>query len=143
MKRLLLVSIAVLSTLFAAAQTDGDRILGNYAAKLSHNDAKAKIIKHNGGYRMQIYWLRDTHNADGSLKVDSKNPDKSKRHTPLTEVILVDHVTFEDGVWKNGRIYDPHSGKSYKTELRLNGKDLDLRGIVGPFHKSIHWTKIQ
>ena len=143
MHRFVLLLVTVLCTLVAVAQSDADRILGNYAAKLSHNDAKARIFKHNGGYRMQIYWLRDTHNPDGTLKVDSKNPDRAKRKTPMTEVVLVDHVTYEDGIWKNGRIYDPHSGKDYKTELRLNGNTLDLRGIVGPFHKSIIWTKIQ
>lgn len=61
----------------------------------------------------------------------------------MTEVVLVDRVTYEDGIWKNGRIYDPKTGKDYKTELRLKGNTLELRGIAGPFHKNIIWTRVQ
>ncbi len=143
MKRFFTLFAAALFTLVAAAQADADRIIGNYMSKLSDNDAKAKVFKYNGGYRMQIYWLRNTHNPDGTLKTDKKNPDKAKRNTPMTEVVLVDRVTYEDGIWKNGRIYDPKTGKDYKTELRLKGNTLELRGIAGPFHKNIIWTRVQ
>lgn len=77
MKRFFTLFAAALFTLVAAAQADADRIIGNYMSKLSDNDAKAKVFKYNGGYRMQIYWLRNTHNPDGTLKTDKKNPDKA------------------------------------------------------------------
>ena len=127
-----------------SAQNNGDRLLGTYLAVLSHNDAKIRVIRHGDGYRMQVCWLKETHHPDGRLKTDSKNPDKSRRATPLDQVVLIDHVTYDNGVWRNGRIYDPTSGKSYKVELRFeDDKTLEVRGIVGPFHKSFHWTKIQ
>lgn len=144
MKRLFLL-LAILAGMASVsmAQSAADRIVGTYLAKLSNNDAHVKVFKHNGGYRMQVIWLKTPKNADGTVKVDSKNPDKAKRNTPLTQVVLVDKVTYEDGIWQNGRIYDPTSGKTYKTELRLDGKQLEVRGKLGPFHKSMYWTKIK
>lgn len=128
----------------AHAQTPADRILGSYKAPLSNNDAYVRVFRYDDGYRMQVYALRDTHNPDGTLKTDAKNPDKSKRNTPLTQVVLIDKVTYHDGIWKGGRIYDPTHGKTYKVELRLQpDNNLEVRGIVGPFHKSFYWTKVK
>ena len=144
MKHLILtIMLAIACSMTAFAQSAAaDRICGTYLAKLSKNDAKVKVSKYKDGYRMQVVWLKEPKNADGSVKVDAKNPDASKRKTPLSQVVLVEKVTYEDGIWQNGRIYDPQSGKTYNTELRLNGKDLEVRGKLGPFHKSMHWTKM-
>lgn len=144
MKRFLFLAITFLLAAITFAQPAADRILGTYKAKFDKNDAKVKVFRHDGGYQMQICWLRVTHNPDGTLKTDAKNPDKGKRSTPMSEVVLVEHVTYENGIWKNGHIYDPKSGKTYKVELRLSDDNkLEVRGIVGPFHKSFYWTKIQ
>ena len=143
-KRFLFLALTLLLAVITWAQPTADRILGIYKAKFDKNDAKVKVFRHDGGYRMQICWLRVTHNLDGTLKTDAKNPDQRKRTTPMSEVVLVERVTYEDGIWKNGRIYDPKSDKTYKVELRLSDDNkLEVRGIVGPFHKSFIWTKIQ
>ncbi len=125
------------------AQPDADRIVGLYKAKLSRNDAKIKVFKYDNGYRMQVCWLKETKHPDGTLKTDSKNPDTSKRTTPMTQVVLIEKVTYEDGLWKNGHIYDPNSGKTYKVELKLEGRQLEVKGKLGPFYKCMYWTKIQ
>src|SRR3546814_2307122 len=48
----------------------------------------------------------------------------------------------EDGEWKNGRIYDPESGKTYRSRLRLN-KDgsLKVSGCVFFICQSQRWTR--
>lgn len=143
MKTCLLTLILTLCSLNMSAQGGADRITGVYLAKLSRNDAKVKVFRHQDGYRMQICWLKETKHPDGRLKVDSKNPDASKRSTPMSQVVLVDKVTYEDGIWKNGRIYDPTSGKSYKVELSLNDKTLEVKGKLGPFSKCMYWTKVE
>ena len=139
----LLTLILTLCSLNLWAQGGADRIVGTYFAKLSHNDAKVKAFKYQDGYRLQIFWLKTTKYPDGTLKVDSKNPDVSKRSTPMSQVVLVDKVTYKDGIWKNGRIYDPTSGKSYKVELSLDGKQLEVKGKLGPFSKCMYWTKVE
>jgi uncharacterized protein (DUF2147 family) len=143
MKRLSIILLSLCFGLGLWAQGGADRIVGTYLAKLSRNDAKVKAFKYQGGYRMQICWLKETKHPDGTLKVDAKNPDASKRSTPMSQVVLVDKVTYEDGIWQNGRIYDPTSGKTYKVELSLDGKTLQVKGKLGPFSKSMYWTKIE
>ncbi len=134
--------LCLLLSTTAMAQNAADRICGNYLAKLSHNDARIKVFKYQGGYRMQIFELKSPRHPDGTLKRDDKNPDPSQRNTPMSEVVLIDHVTYEDGIWKNGRIYDPAHGKSYRVELRLtDAKTLEVKGKLGPFHKCMYWTK--
>ena len=121
-----------------------DNIIGTYYAKLSRNDAKVKAFKYKDGYRLQICWLKNTKNADGSTKTDQKNPDATKRSTPMDRVVLVDKVTYKDGIWQGGRVYDPTSGKTYKVELRLKtAKQLEVKGILGIFHKCMYWDKIE
>ena len=144
MRRLLeTIILSLACALAVSAQSAGDRICGIYLAKLSHNDAKVKVFRHDGGYRMQIVWLKEPKLEDGTMKLDTKNPDASKRKTPLSQVVLIDKVVYEDGIWQGGHIYDPHHGNTYKTELRLEGKTLEVRGKLGPFHKSMYWTKIE
>jgi len=142
-KRLIFLLLAVICGLNSFAQADADRILGVYEAQLSNNEAKIKAFKYQDGYRMQIFWLKKPKNDDGTPKVDGKNPDKKRRTTPMTEVVLIDKVTYEDGLWQNGRVYDPTSGKSYKVELKLEGKKLEVKGKWGPFFKRMYWKKIQ
>ena len=142
-KRVAVLIACMVLPLCAFSQQEADRIVGLYKAKLSHNDAKIKVLKHQDGYRMQICWLKEPNHADGSPKLDTKNPDKSKRTTPMTEVVLIDKVTYEKGIWKNGIIYDPKGGRTYKVELKLDGRQLEVKGKLGPFHKCMYWTKIQ
>ena len=141
--KIMTLCLCLFCTVSMYAQKEADRIVRTYLAKLSRNDAKVKAFKYQEGYRLQIVWLKETKNADGSLKVDKKNPDKKKRNTPMAQVVLVDKVTYEDGKWQNGRVYDPTGGRSYKVELTLDGKTLEVKGKVGPFSKSMYWTKIE
>ena len=76
------------------------------------------------------------------MLIDIKNPNKSKRSVPMQNVVLVDKVTYKDGCWQGGRIYDPTSGKSYKVELRLNNNDLEVKGMLGIFHRTMHWKRL-
>lgn len=144
MPRIILIVLVSFSIVVGAlAQSDADHIIGIYKAKLSSNDAKIKVFKYQDGYRMQICWLKEPNEANGSPKLDNKNPDKSKRNTPMTQVVLIDKVTYEKGIWKNGVIYDPKGGHTYKVELKLERQQLEVKGKLGPFHKCMYWTKIQ
>ena len=143
MRKTVIFLLAVfIYTADVCAQSAADKIIGVYSASLSRNDAKIKAFQYKDGYRMQIFWLKTTKNPDGSLKTDQKNPDVSKRQIPMSEVVLVDKVSYEDGLWKNGQIYDPSSGKTYKVELKLkDAKTLEVKGKLGPFYKCMYWTK--
>jgi len=64
---------------------------------------------------------------------DDLNPDPALRDKPLLGLtIMEDFTSAGDGKWKNGTIYDPNSGKTYKCKLTLvDANTLELRGYIG------------
>lgn len=121
-----------------------DKIVGTYKAVHDGKESKVKIFKYQDGYRAQVCWLKEPKNADGSIKKDVKNPDAKKRNTPSDKIVLIEKVLYVDGMWKNGKIYEPTSGKTYKVEVKFkDSKTLEVRGKLGPFGRSVYWTKIQ
>ena len=142
-KATILFLLLCLTAVTTLAQSAADRIVGTYAADFASNEVKVKAFRYQDGYRLQICWLKKTHNDDGTLKLDTKNPDAAKRTTPMSKVVLVEKVVYRDGIWQDGRIYDPKHGRTYKVELKLQDKTLEVKGKVGPFHKCFYWKKIQ
>lgn len=142
MKKFLLTMLfTIFCTLGMMAQAD--KIVGTYKLVHDGKESKVKIFKYQNGYRAQVCWLKETKNPDGSVKKDVKNPDKAKRNTPADQIVLVDKVTYEDGIWQNGKIYEPTSGKTYKVEIKFtDAKTLQVRGKLGPFFKNVYWTKL-
>ena len=48
-------------------------------------------------------------------------------------------------VWEGGEVLDPEEGKSYRARLKpLNGgKELQLRGYLGPFYRTQVWLRVE
>lgn len=148
MKKFLLILICCLMavSLPATAQSAADRIVGTYKVVRNGVNSKVKVSKNaNGTYRAQVVWVDNLKMPDGSTRLDVKNPDKSKRNVPANQIVLVESVTYKDGVWTGGRIYDPTSGKSYKVTISFkDDKTLKLRGYIGveALGESMYWTKL-
>lgn len=141
-KAFLTFLMAIFCTLATMAQAD--KIVGTYKAVHDGKESKVKFFKYQDGYRAQVIWLKETKNPDGSIKKDVKNPDKAKRNTPADKIVLIDKITYKDGIWQNGKVYEPTSGKTYKVEVKFkDAKTLEVRGKLGPFFKNVYWTKIQ
>ncbi len=64
---------------------------------------------------------------------DDLNSDPALRDRLLLGLTIMDGFTYAgEGKWKNGRIYDPNSGKTYKCKLTLVDENtLELRGYIG------------
>lgn len=151
MKRLFMLAVAgvfALSAAVASASTNGgDRILGVYKAVKDGAVSKVRISKiGDNAYKAQIFWLEKPTHPDGTLRKDLKNPDPAKRETPASQVVLIESVSYDqkENVWNNGNIYDPTSGKVYRTIVDFTEeKTLRVRGFLGPFSKSLYWYKIE
>ena len=151
MKRLFMLAVAgvfALSAAVASASTNGgDRILGVYKAVKDGAVSKVRISKiGDNAYKAQIFWLEKPTHPDGTLRKDIKNPDPAKRETPSSQVVLIESVSYDqkENVWNNGNIYDPTSGKVYRTIVDFTEeKTLRIRGFLGPFSKSLYWYKIE
>lgn len=127
-----------------SAQTKADDIVGTYKAAQNGVNSKVEIKKVGNGYRAQVIWVDNLKKEDGSIRTDEKNPDKAKRSTPANQIVLIDKVTYDgNGEWKDGQIYDPTRGKSFKVRLSFKDpKTLKVRGSFGPFSETVYWTKI-
>lgn len=76
---------------------------------------------------------------------DKNNPDAALRSRLLIGLTILDGLKYEKGVWKNGGIYDPNSGKTYSCELKLLSDDvLEVKGYLGFSFvgKTVEWTRI-
>lgn len=141
--KILMLLIAMVCSLSTSAQSAADKIVGTYQTSTDGKTSKVKIFKYKDGYRAQITSLQEPKNPDGTIKTDIKNPDASKRKTPLSQLVIVDKVVYKDGIWKDGKIYEPTSGKTYNVEFRIkDAKTLEVRGKIGPFYKKLFWPKL-
>jgi uncharacterized protein (DUF2147 family) len=48
----------------------------------------------------------------------------------------------DDDEYSGGEILDPEDGKIYRCKLWLEGKDLRLRGYLGPFYRTQKWLRV-
>ncbi len=83
----------------------------------------------------RITWLEVPNDENGVPQVDVNNIDVSLRGRPLLGMeFLIEFIVDErkHDKWKNGRIYNPRNGKTYKSTMQLDGENtLKVRGYVG------------
>ena len=137
MKRIFITAILLVVTALAFAQNNGaDKILGVYLSE--NKTGKVQITQKDGKYIGTLVWT-SIENAK-----DEKNPDAALRSRTLKGTIILKDMVFVDGIWKNGTIYDPESGNTYKATIKLkpNG-DLTLRGYNGvpALGRNSVWTR--
>jgi uncharacterized protein (DUF2147 family) len=78
-----------------------------------------------------MIWLTPNVDEKGKPLTDSENPDPAKRNRKLEGLEIISGLAYADGKWK-GTIYDPESGKTYKSQIKLvNENTLELTGYVG------------
>ncbi len=76
---------------------------------------------------------------------DEFNPDPALRGRRLDGLTIMTGFEYAgDGRWRNGTVYDPNSGKTYKCTVTLLDADtLKIRGYIGVslFGRSETWTR--
>lgn len=77
---------------------------------------------------------------------DEKNPDPALRDRPLTGLELFSGFSYAgDGRWTGGRIYDPNSGKTYRSIVTwVDPETLKVRGYIGAplLGRTETWTRV-
>lgn len=135
-KLALLLLLAAPAPLPAAAEADA--ILGLWQTDPTDNGyAHVEVIRRDGLYEGRIVWLSQPDFPAGDAqagrpKVDRLNPDPELRGQPILGLPLMSGFRYLEGAWRGGRIYDPETGKTYKSVIRLSEDGtLKVRGYVG------------
>ena len=143
MKKLLAL-VAFLITSFATIfGQNPDLVKGIWVS--DSKDAKVEIYKAGEKYFGKIVWAQNMYEADGKTsKKDSKNSNEQLQGRTILNMIILSGFTYGDGEWSGGEIYDPKSGKTYKSKMKLKGNSLEVRGYVGSpmFGKTTTWTRV-
>ncbi len=80
---------------------------------------------------------------NGQPPIDVNNPDPALRTRAVQGIYIFNGFT-DGGTHWNGQLYDPKSGRSYKSKLTRNPDGtLKVQGCVGPFCKTFKWTAVK
>lgn len=133
MKKILsIVFITFMGTALFAQ--DANKIVGVWITQ--DNDGKVSIAQDSEGkYNGTVVWMKDSLDVHGKPVLDSKNSDKKLRDRPVVGINLLEGFKYDESCskWVDGRIYDPKSGKTYKSLVRLDEDPniLLVKGFVG------------
>ena len=73
---------------------------------------------------------------------DVNNPEPRLRTRKLLGMPILTSFVADGNLWR-GRIYDPKSGKSYRSILRRKGPNvLEVKGCIGPFCQTQLWRRV-
>ena len=125
--KILLTICFIISMMRVNAQSD--RIIGVWLT--SDKAAKIEIYQKDSRFYGKMIWLTPDVDEKGKPLTDTENPDPAKRNRKLKGLEIISGLAYADGKWK-GTIYDPESGKTYKSQIKLvNENTLELTGYVG------------
>lgn len=87
-----------------------------------------------------LVWLNPAENAGA---VDAQNPDEALRDTPLIGLKMLWGFKVKKEGWKSGKIYDPESGKTYGSRLKVSDDGiLRVKGCIGPICQTQKWSRV-
>ncbi len=113
--------------------------------KWSMADRKVTVKLQSCGENLcgRIVGLKEPTYADGKIKIDRYNENKSLRARPLMGLALLTNMKpAGENSWK-GNIYNPDDGHIYSATIKLNGGEMKLQGCVaGIFCKTTKFTRV-
>jgi uncharacterized protein (DUF2147 family) len=123
----------------AADPAEGDWLVQGGQAKVRIARCPADAQRLCG----DIVWLQAPRETTGAPKRDVHNPDPALRARPLLGLQLIrDFRPAGDGRWTGGKIYDPKSGRTYDSKLRIAGDGtLKLDGCISVLCQTQTWTR--
>ncbi|MET0273723.1 MAG: DUF2147 domain-containing protein [Phenylobacterium sp.] len=135
--------IAACLTLAAGPALAADPIEGDWMASAT---TKVRIAPCPGkADRMcgTIAWLKNPNDKAGKPQLDVNNPNAALQSRPILGMPFIrDFKRAEPGRWTGGKIYDPNSGKTYDSKMKVNPDGtLKLDGCVLMICQSQTWKR--
>jgi uncharacterized protein (DUF2147 family) len=113
-----------------------DKIKGVWLTE--KKDGKVEIYKTGRTWTGKLIWGNTVLDENGKPRRDVLNPDPKLRSRPIQGLVIITGLEFEDEKWRDGKIYDSTTGKTYSITVTVIGNRLALRGYIG----ITVWTRI-
>lgn len=134
MKRLLaLAALVTAAPLLAAQPIEGRWMTAEKDAVITIDDCGSSLCG-----KITRFLVPPPQGAD---QRDVNNSNASLRNRKLLGMPVLTGFSNDDDVWR-GQIYDPKSGKTYRSIVRRkSANQLEVKGCIGPFCQTQVWTK--
>ena len=110
-------------------------------------DAHIKIFKSGNEYVGEIIWMRDPIDSEtGKPQLDKNNHEPALKTRKVMGMRLMKGLTYDDGEWVDGSIYDANNGKTYSCKVTsINENTIELTGYVGFtwLGRTDSWTRVR
>jgi uncharacterized protein (DUF2147 family) len=140
------IILALLGPMLIIGSVHGqaDAVLGEWES--AEKDGRMAFYKHGNTYAARLTWGVQITEADRKTsKKDTKNPDPSLRSRNIVGITYITGLTFRDGQYVGGRIYNPLDGNTYDCKITLENGDVHLRAYMGlpVLGETRVWTRLK
>mgnify|MGYP005996051427 CR=1 FL=1 len=134
-----LAALAVAMTMTAIPAVAADSIAGTW-----YTDGKRAVVKIGKcGDTVCGKISRFIEKPKDGVTTDINNPDPELRKRPLLGLAVLSGFTLDGDIWR-GEIYNPETGKSYRSVVERTGKDkLKVQGCISLFCRTQRWTLVR
>lgn len=144
-----LLVLAVLAATVGSARAEeapSGSLLGLWLTQ--DGDAHIRLERCSDGLCGSIVWMKEPLDETGAERRDAENPDPALRDRPVQglTILRIGDAPDARGVYGEGRIYDPKSGRTYRCTLRHDGEGaLKLRGYLGIslLGRTSRWVRLE
>jgi uncharacterized protein (DUF2147 family) len=121
---------------FAADPAEGLWLVQSGSAKVRIGPCAGRADRLCGA----IAWVRDPKQA---VAHDERNPDPALRARPIMGLLMIrDFKAAGSGRWTGGKIYDPETGKTYDSKLKVERDGtLKVEGCILMICKAQTWRR--
>ena len=113
-----------------AQKSQPQDIVGIWQAEDGH--LKLEMFTVGNEYNAKLLFGSKDVESDGvTFKLDTNNPDPALRSRSLKGIVFVKGLSWQNGHWSGGTIYDATSGKTYSCQAEIVDGKMRLRGYLG------------
>lgn len=123
---------------FATPALAADSILGDWITE--DRDAVVRIARCGQTVCGRIHKFLVTP-PNGPGQKDIHNPDRALRSRTILGMAILTGFSPDGTIWR-GKVYDPKSGKTYRSEVSLQSANkLEMKGCIAFFCQGQNWTR--
>ena len=129
----------------AAAQMSPVGLWKTVDDETKHEKSLVRIVDNGGVVSGRIEKLLDPATDPKAICDKCTDERKGQPIVGLTILRNLKQDAEDKTVWEGGDVLDPNNGKLYRARLKPvnGGKELQLRGYLGPFYRTQTWIRVE